>query len=270
MGDFNGDNDHARQARCGGGARRDEIEGMGLGLAIVKGVIERHGGTIAISTSRPGHERRAHPSCSPSPAGMTGRQSVAPAARTRYDTVMDFERVLKALLTELERHHIRYAAIGGFALGALGAERTTKDLDLLIDRDDLDRVHTVMNDLGYLRYAQTANVTHYRHPDAEWVSVDVIHALRRHAREMLSRAKLCPIFRNTLTLRVAEPEDVIGFKVQAIANNPDRRLQDQADIERLMAIYRDRLDWKRLHEYYDLFGMGDEAQRLQERFGHAQ
>ena len=184
---------------------------------------------------------------------------------------MDFERVLKALLAEFERRQIRYAVIGGFALGALGAERTTKDLDFLIERDDLDRVHEMMKGLGYLRYAQTANVTHYRHPDAEWVSVDVIHALRQHARDILSRAKPYPLFKKqVLTIRVADPEDVIGFKVQAIANNPDRRLQDQADIERLMAIRRDRLDWKRIQEYYDLFSMGEEAQRLQERFGHAQ
>ncbi len=183
---------------------------------------------------------------------------------------MDFERVLKALLAAFERQKIRYAAIGGFALGALGAERTTKDLDFLIDRDDLDRIHHVMTGLGYLRYAQTANVTHYRHPDADWVSVDVIHAFRHHARDTLGRAKTYPIFGNALTIRVVDPEDVIGFKVQAIANNPDRRLQEQADIERLMAIYRDRLDWKRIQEYYGLFDMGEEARRLKERFGHAQ
>jgi hypothetical protein len=183
---------------------------------------------------------------------------------------VDFERVLKALLSEFDRHQLRYAVIGGFALGALGAERTTKDLDFLVDRDDVDRIYAIMKGLGYLRYAQTANVTHYRHPDAEWVSVDVIHALRKHARDMLARAKLHPIFGNALTIRVADPEDVIGFKVQAIANNPDRRLQEQADIERLMAIYRDRLDWSRIQEYYDLFDMGDEARRLRERFEHAQ
>jgi len=33
---------------------------------------------------------------------------------------MDFELVLKALLTEFDRHQIRYAAIGAFALGFLG------------------------------------------------------------------------------------------------------------------------------------------------------
>lgn len=183
---------------------------------------------------------------------------------------MDFERVLKTLLAEFDRAGIQYAVIGGFALGALGAERTTKDLDFLVQREDLDKVHALMRKCGYLQFAQTPNVTHYRHPDGQWLSVDIIHAMREHSRQMLRRAKAYPIFEKRLTIRVIDPEDVIGFKVQAIANNPDRRLQDQADIERLMEVHRDRLDWKRIQEYYDLFEMGDEAKRLGERFGHAE
>lgn len=183
---------------------------------------------------------------------------------------MNFEQVLRKLLTEFERHEIRYAAIGGFALGALGVERTTRDLDVVVERDDLENVHQVMSRLGYLRYAQTPNATHYRHPDGQWLCVDVIHALRAHSREVVQRAKSYPIFCNTLTIRVVDPEDVIGFKVQAIANNPSRRLQDEADIERLMALYRERLDWARIQEYYELFEMGEEAKRLRERFGHAE
>ncbi len=183
---------------------------------------------------------------------------------------MDFEQTLTTLLTEFERTGIRYAAIGGFALGALGAERTTKDLDFLVERDDLEKIQQVMAQLGYLRMAHTPNVTQYGHPDSRWLCVDVIHALRRHSREMLQRAKTYPIFDRRLTIRVVDPEDLIGFKVQAIANNPDRRLQDQADIERLMGLYRERLDWARIQEYYNLFEMGDEAKRLRERFGHAE
>ena len=183
---------------------------------------------------------------------------------------MDFEHVLTALLNEFDRRQIRYAVVGGFAMGALGAPRMTMDLDILVDRDDLQGVDQVMSGVGYLRFAQTAHVTHYRHPDARWGAIDVIHAFRQLAREMVSRAKPHPIFGSTRTIQVAEPEDVIGLKVQAIANNPDRRLQEQADIERLLAAHQDRVDWARIQEYYELFEMGEEARRLKERFGHAQ
>ncbi|MBI3320483.1 MAG: hypothetical protein HYZ89_07870, partial [Candidatus Omnitrophica bacterium] len=68
---------------------------------------------------------------------------------------MDFEQVLRTLLTEFERHQVRYAALGGFAMGVLGAARATMDLDLLIDREGLDTVHGIVTQLGYLRCAQT-------------------------------------------------------------------------------------------------------------------
>ncbi len=33
---------------------------------------------------------------------------------------MDFEQVLKAIVVEFDRQHIRYAVIGGFAVSASG------------------------------------------------------------------------------------------------------------------------------------------------------
>jgi hypothetical protein len=52
---------------------------------------------------------------------------------------VDFERVLKALLAEFERHRIRYATIGGFAMGVLGVPRATADLDFLVHRAEAIR-----------------------------------------------------------------------------------------------------------------------------------
>ena len=61
---------------------------------------------------------------------------------------MDFERVLKSLLADFDYQQIRYAAIGGFALGVLGIPRATMDLDFLVQRDDLDKLHIVLTTLG--------------------------------------------------------------------------------------------------------------------------
>lgn len=179
---------------------------------------------------------------------------------------MDFERVLKTLLTEFERHHIRYAAIGGFAMGAWGAGRLTRDLDFLVDRDDVIMLHDVLSNLGYERFNHDENLSQYRHHDVRWVGLDFIHAFRTAAREMLARAKPYPIFRDTVSIPVVEVEDVIGLKVQAIANNPARRARDHVDIEQLMELYRDRLDWTRIQAYYDLFELGEEGKRLHKRF----
>ena len=62
---------------------------------------------------------------------------------------------------------------------------------------------------------------------------------------------------------------MIELKVEVTANDPGRRSQETGDIERLMTLYGADLDWDRLQEYYELFGMGDEASQLRARFANA-
>lgn len=71
---------------------------------------------------------------------------------------MDFELVLKTLLSEFSRLEIRSAAIGGFALGVLGVPRQTMDLDFLVHRDDLDKLDTALRALGYNQVFHSENV----------------------------------------------------------------------------------------------------------------
>ena len=70
-------------------------------------------------------------------------------------------------------------------------------------------------------------------------------------------------------IRAADPEDVIGLKVQAMVNDPDRKPQDLSYIEMLVRLYGEILDWQRVEDFYDTFGLKDEADRLKQRFGHA-
>ncbi len=183
---------------------------------------------------------------------------------------MDFELVLKTLAVELNRHRIRYGVMEGFAVGILGAPRMTADLDLLVHRDDLPALHGALSRLGYERAAHLENTSHYHHPVHALGGIDVVHAFRKYALAMLDRAQPHTLFGGTHTLHVLQAEDVIGLKVQAIANDPSRRAHEQADIEALMSIHGPRLDWDRIQEFYDLFDMGDEARRLRARFDHAQ
>lgn len=183
---------------------------------------------------------------------------------------MDFERVLTTLLKQFEEQRIRYAVIGGVALGMLGTARATMDLDFLVHRQDMERVHAILTAVGYQRRACTENVSHYEHADGEWGSVDFLHAFREISVGMLARAKAYPLFDGRLQVRVLEPEDVIGLKVLAIANNPGRYTKDHSDIEVLAERYGARLDWRRIQEYFDLFNLATEGHQLKERFSRAQ
>ena len=183
---------------------------------------------------------------------------------------MDFERVLTALLRELHQQRIRYAVVGGFALGALGVPRSTMDVDFLVHQDDLESLHEIMSRAGYQRTFRSENVSHYRHADAVWVPVDILHAFRSISLGMLERAQSRPGFPGGPAVNVLQPEDVIGLKVQGMANNPLRTTKELADIESLMTYYGRRLDWGRIQEYFDLFELGHEARRLRERSAHVE
>ena len=183
---------------------------------------------------------------------------------------MDFEQVLRTVLAEFERQRIRYAVIGGFAVSTLGVLRATRDVDFLMHRDDLERLHAILTPLGYQRIAQTENVSHYTHPDSVWGSLDFIHAFRVIACQMLEQANAVPIFQGAQTIRVVQPEDLIGLKVQSMANNPRRRAKEEYDIEELAQRYGNQLHWDRVQAYYELFELGEEARALQARFGHVE
>jgi len=182
---------------------------------------------------------------------------------------MDFDFVLKQLLEGFARLHIRYGVIGGFALGALGAPRATRDLDFLVHRDDMSRVHDLVSALSYRRIHHSDNVSQYEGESIIWGGLDFVHAFRALALEMLDRAIEKPIFAGTRRIRVLQPEDLIGMKVQAIANSPDRKAKETVDIEALIGA-QGSLDWARVEEFYALFSLHADFKILKERLHHAE
>ncbi|MDE2292471.1 MAG: nucleotidyltransferase family protein [Elusimicrobia bacterium] len=181
---------------------------------------------------------------------------------------MDFEKALAALLDGFEARKIRCAAIGGFALGLLGAPRATLDLDFLVNKEDLSALDALMASLGYARRYRSENVSQFAAVDDSLGCVDFLHAFRPVSRAMLGRAAPAPAPGGRRVL-VLEAEDVIGLKVQAMANDPRRASKETADIESLAQARGGKLDWGRLEEFYGLFHMDDRLRALKERFPDA-
>jgi hypothetical protein len=53
--------------------------------------------------------------------------------------------------------------------------------------------------------------------------VDFILARRRYTRAMMKRARKSRVFEGEFDVKILLPEDLIGLKVQAVANNPKHR-----------------------------------------------
>ena len=62
---------------------------------------------------------------------------------------MDFELVLKSIIRDFNNNSIRYALIGGYALGILGISRNTFDLDFLVNRDDREKLKSILSKYQY-------------------------------------------------------------------------------------------------------------------------
>jgi len=182
---------------------------------------------------------------------------------------MDFKLVFENLLKRFQAHNVRYVLIGGFALGAQGVVRATVDIDFLVHRDDMASVHLIMHELGYKCNHQTENVSQFISPLKVFGEVDFLHAFREISVGMINRAEEKMIFNETFAVRVLKVEDLIGLKVQAMANDEGRKAIDLADIEALVALHKTSLDWNTVEEYFSLFGFEKLFAELKDRYCHA-
>jgi hypothetical protein len=137
----------------------------------------------------------------------------------------------------------------------MGLFRFTRDIDFLLPVDNAEVVDRIMVDLGYEKQDfSTSEIVSYRSPLKVLGQVDFLLATRAYTKAMLQRAKVMPVLDGALTVRTLLPEDVIGLKVQAIANDPANRYAiDAPDIQRLLRIHRAGLDMNLVREYFRVF-----------------
>lgn len=139
------------------------------------------------------------------------------------------------------------ALIGGLALAAHRVVRATQDVDFLVDADDADRVHALLEGLGYRCIHRSEDAANYRRGDE---GLDVLFARRPLARRLLGEAQV----RDTGLgkVRVISAEGLIGFKLQGFVNDP-KRTQDFEDIRSLWRANLGMLNMAEIRQYFTLF-----------------
>jgi hypothetical protein len=166
---------------------------------------------------------------------------------------LDFKAVTKTLVAQFRDKDIAYALIGGYAVGLWGVPRGTVDMDFLVRREDMPKVDDIMKSLGYEIRFTSENVTQYVSPLMMFGEIDYLHAFREKSLIMLQRAVEKTLFQDGVSIKVLLPEDLIGLKVQAFANNKEREPLDLHDIETLMKLHDKVMDWDLIEEYFEIF-----------------
>lgn len=143
---------------------------------------------------------------------------------------------------------MRFALIGGLALAPHKVIRATQDVDLLVDSDDADMIDRTVTTIGYRCLHRSAEAANYQRDDER---LDFVYARRPLARQLLATAiEYETVFGR---LRAVSAEGIVGFKLQALVNDP-RRTQDREDIKGLLRANRATLNLEEVREYFRLFG----------------
>jgi hypothetical protein len=156
-------------------------------------------------------------------------------------------RQIAEVVATLDGMGLAFALIGGLALAPHGVIRATQDVDLLVDGEDADAVEQALRRVGYRCIHRSADAGNYQRADER---VDVLYATRPIARHLLAAATAHDTAFGAL--RVVGAEGLIGFKLQALVNDP-RRTQDLEDIRALLRTNRDSLDLAEVRGYFRLF-----------------
>ena len=183
---------------------------------------------------------------------------------------MDFGKVLTILAKEFSEEKVRYALIGGFAMGALGIVRSTMDLDFLIDLNDLPKADAILKKYDYTCVFKSENVSQYVSRINTMGEIDFLHAFRKPSLSMIDRAKDLAVFDRKLSIRIVSPEDIIGLKLQALVNDASRENREYADIEAIVSHCGMKLDWNLIQDYFSLFGQEDKFRDIREKYGTAE
>lgn len=156
-------------------------------------------------------------------------------------------RQIEELIAALGEAQIPLALIGGLALASHKVVRATQDIDLLVDLDRASAVDFALVKLGYHCLHRSTDAGNYERGDER---VDLLYASRPIARELLATASARPTPFGEL--RVVSLAGLVGFKLQALMNNP-RRTQDLEDIRALLRANRDSLNMTEIRSYFRLF-----------------
>ena len=182
---------------------------------------------------------------------------------------MEFSVVLETVIKDLNQEDVNYGLIGGFALAVSGIVRSTVGIDILLLSEDISKLQTILSRYSYNCVFKSENISQYVSDLKPFGQIDVIHAFRAASVGMLTRRKKVSVFAKH-EVYVLQLEDIIGLKLQALRNDPNREAIDRSDIDLILKHLNSEskvINWELLEEYFTLFQMNEDFQKLKSKYG---
>ena len=172
---------------------------------------------------------------------------------------MRFARVLRGLASFLEGQGLGFALIGGHALAALGLARTTLDLDLVVEGRGQEALVTYLEAEGYATLHRSEGYSNHLHSNPEMGRIDCVYVGGETAVQLFAgvRHMTGP---GGETVPVPRAEHLAAMKAMAMKNDPERRLQEMADIRFLLGL--PGVEQEAVRAYFDKLGLSDDYDEI--------
>jgi hypothetical protein len=148
--------------------------------------------------------------------------------------------LLEIISEKLIRENIPFSVIGAMALAAYGFPRYTSDIDLLTEGCYWPQLLPLAERLGYTCYQKTAAFAQFDSEMGVYASLDFMFVNTQDGKDILER-RIVVSDKLLKQFPVIQPNDYIILKLMAIANNPHRSIQDEADIFNILKLYSNHL-----------------------------
>jgi hypothetical protein len=165
---------------------------------------------------------------------------------------MKLGEVLRRVKRHLDAGGHEMALVGAHALAAYGRARATLDLDLLVPAEAQGDLVAFMEAEGYRTLYRSSGYSNHLHSEPDFGRVDFIYVRGTTQRELFDSAHevLGP---GGVPVLVPKVEHLIAMKVRAMANDPERRFQELADIAVLLEL--EGVDRDEVRGYFDRSGL---------------
>src|SRR6185436_1184124 len=151
----------------------------------------------------------------------------------------------------LDGEGIPFAIVGALAVHAYGYSRATNDIDLLLHRDDQDRLITFLESRGFETLHRSEGFSNHLHPEVSRGRLDAVYV------DGETWTKIRGVSRSVVLAQrkvaVPKPEHLVAMKVHAMKNDPGRTFKDLADIQFLMTL--PGVDRKEIRGYFSDAGL---------------
>jgi hypothetical protein len=164
---------------------------------------------------------------------------------------LDFSKALLTVDAFFERHQRPWALAGAAALSAYGLSRATQDLDFIAGKDIQDQLIAYLESAGYRTLYRSAGYSNHLHSEAAGGRLDFIYVAGDTSQRLFDGCRAGTFAGRPV--RVPRPEHLAAMKVQAMKNDPDRRLQDLADVRFLLDL--PDIDEEEIRGYFDRAGL---------------